>query len=61
MGTYDGMTNGDFERHLFGLLENMTAAQLLMEIPSIYSEVSEHFNNDVLDAWSMEQESHNAN
>jgi len=52
---YSKMTQEDFDNCLRKLLENDHASELL-NIPGIYEIVSEHYNNEVLDAWAKEQE-----
>ncbi len=54
MSIYDAMTTDDFDRHLLGVMECMTPAQIL-DIPGVYEVVSEELNNDTLDAWAAEQ------
>lgn len=47
---YDKMTQEEFDDILSDLV-NQAGSDVLMSIPGIYEIVSEHFNNDVLDAW----------
>jgi hypothetical protein len=43
----------DFDRILADLMDEQPASHLL-SIPGVYEAVSEHFNNDVIDAWAAE-------
>ena len=53
-GKYASMTDDDFERLLCDQINGLSASDLLF-ISGIYEALSEHFNNDVLDAWEEEQ------
>lgn len=46
---YSDVTQEMFDNGLEKILSEMTGADLLL-VPGIYEVVSEHFNNDVLDA-----------
>lgn len=46
----------EFERHLKYVLADMSALDLVSELPDIYSVVAEAFNNDVLDSIDAERE-----
>lgn len=52
---YSKMTQEDFSKHLSLVLIDITALQLITEVQSIYQDVAEHFNNDVLDSWANSQ------
>lgn len=54
MSRYAKMTQEDFDRHLLRVLNSMTPVQILA-IPGVYEVVSEELNNEVLDAWLVEQ------
>ena len=53
---YSKMTQEDFDEHLEIVLADLSAFQLISEVPNIHGEVAEHFNNDVLDSWASNQE-----
>jgi hypothetical protein len=53
---YDEMSQDDFDRILAEIVDEIGASQLIFEVPNIYSDVAEHFNNDVLDRWREERE-----
>jgi len=55
MEDYSKMTDEDFDRLLVEHVSGCCAGTLL-QIPGIYAILSEHFNNDVLDAWTKEKE-----
>lgn len=48
---YSKMTNEEFNNCLKMVLSDMSALDLIVTVPDIYSEVAEYFNNDVLDQW----------
>jgi hypothetical protein len=49
------MTTDDFDRHLAEVIDadNRRPSDLL-QIPGVYEVLSEHYNNDVIDAWAAE-------
>lgn len=50
------ITDEKFNEILSGILEEITAKQLLFqEIPKLYPEISEHFNNQVLEVWEEQE------
>ena len=55
MPDYKDMTNEDFDRILSDIINDDTASNLLT-IPGIYEILAEHYNNEVLDAWTEEKE-----
>jgi regulator of protease activity HflC (stomatin/prohibitin superfamily) len=56
MGSYDWVTVEMFDDKLREILNRMTADELVSEVPGIYPEVAEHFNNDVLEELEGERE-----
>ncbi len=56
---YANVTHQEFEATLNLLLRGMTAEQLVAQVPDIYIDVSEHFNNEVLDRVLKEREASN--
>lgn len=58
MPKYDNMTQADFDRILGDLMDDAPASHLLT-IPGIYEILAEHYNNEILDAWTNEQEGEN--
>jgi hypothetical protein len=54
MNKFDKMTTEDFDRILTELVEQESAASLL-QIPGVYEDLSDHFNNEVLQEWEEEQ------
>ena len=46
----------EFDNRLSAKLQEITGEQLLFYIPSIFDEVSEFFNNEIIDEWEQEQE-----
>lgn len=55
MTDYSRMTTEDFQRILFEVLREYNGEQLVTEVPGLYSDLSEYFNNEVLDRWAAEQ------
>lgn len=53
---YVDITYQEFEANLNLLLREMTGEQLLAQVPDIYSEVREYFNNEVLERVLVERE-----
>jgi hypothetical protein len=54
---YAQMSEDDFQRILLDeVLANMTAADLVLTVPNVFSDVREHFNNEVLDRWAADQD-----
>jgi hypothetical protein len=51
-GPYAKMTTEDFDRCLYEVIANDD----LMLVPGVYEAVSEHYHNEVLEAWKDEQE-----
>ena len=52
---YSKMTDEDFDKHLYCVLDGMTPNDLLL-IPGVYEIVAEYFNNDILESWAEDQE-----
>jgi hypothetical protein len=50
------ISNDEFDRRLDEKLSELTAKQLLELIPNIYEEISEYFNNEIIDEWEEEKE-----
>ena len=48
---YDLITHDEEVDILCEIIDEMSAEQLITTVPNIYSELREHFNNDILDAW----------
>lgn len=48
-------TTEEFDATLLGLLETMTASQII-DIPGVYEALSEEMNNDVVDTWRENQD-----
>lgn len=53
---YTAMTQQEFDDILLDLLDDMGPADLV-GVPGVYEAVSEHLNNDILDAWKKKKES----
>ena len=51
---YDKMTPAEFDSVLLAIIDSKPASMLIF-IPGIYEILSEHFNNEVLDAWAIKQ------
>lgn len=51
---YDAMTDDEFDSILTEIVDEGKASQLL-QIPGVYEEVREHFNNEVLTRWEERQ------
>ena len=49
------ISNQEFDARLCAKLHNMTAEHLLFEIPSILDEVSEYYNNQIIEEWEADQ------
>lgn len=49
MDKYKNMTQEDFDRILRDIVNEEPASNLLLMVPNIYSDIAEHFNNEVLD------------
>ena len=56
MTDYSTMTQSDFDNILSEILDELTATDLLIQVPAIYSDLVEEFNNEILDRWAAEQE-----
>jgi len=54
MPDYSKMKQGDFDRILCEIIGDLSAASII-QIPGVYEEVAEYFNNEILDQWWMEQ------
>lgn len=54
MPKYDKISTEDFDRILAEIMNEDNASSLLT-IPGVYEIVSEHFNNEVLEKWNIEQ------
>lgn len=52
---YTDMTHDDFVRLVTELAEKDGTA-ILITIPGVWEILSEHYNNDALDLWNVEQE-----
>ena len=55
MSNYDEMTQDQFDGILIGILETMSANQII-DIPGVYEAVREELNNEVLSHWDTLQE-----
>lgn len=49
----------DFDRILVEII-NAETPDTLLAIPGIYEVLSEHYNNEVLDAWQAEQDANSS-
>ncbi len=49
MSGYEWVTDEMFNRKLAEILGRMSGEQILLQIPEVYTEVSEHLNNQVLE------------
>lgn len=52
---HEKMSTEDFDRILFDLVGEDSASNLL-GIPGVYEIVAEHYHNEVLEAYDLEQE-----
>lgn len=50
---YAKMTDDEFDAILAAILDKMDGASIL-QIPGVYSEIAEHFNNEVLEKWEQD-------
>lgn len=50
MADYSKMIQDDFDRLLAEIIDE-SPASCLLSIPGVYELLSEHYNNDVLNAW----------
>lgn len=48
------ISHARFEQKLYEILRNKTGEELVLEVPNIYSDVSEYYNNQVIDEISAE-------
>ena len=55
MADYSKIKDKEFDNILLSKLQTMSAKDII-SIPGIYEILSEHLNNDILDAWKEEQE-----
>ncbi|MCP4156670.1 MAG: hypothetical protein GY757_53650 [bacterium] len=55
MPDYKDMTQEEFDQILIDLLDDAPASHLLT-IPGIYEILAEHYNNEILDAWTDKKE-----
>ena len=53
---YSWITDEMFEMKLSEIISNMSALELLTQVPGLYGEVREHFNNEVLQELESERE-----
>ena len=51
---YSKISNEEFDAILAEILNEMTGEQIL-QIPGVYGEISEHFNNEALERWEQRQ------
>lgn len=52
---YSGLDQQNFDRILSNIMNNENTPAHFLSIPGIYEIMAEHFNNDVLDLWEIEQ------
>lgn len=53
---YSWVTDEMFDKKLGEILEKIPGDSLVAEVPNIYSEVKEYFNNQVLQELALERE-----
>ena len=54
MTDFSKMTEGEFRNILEDIVEEEGAN--ILSVPGVYSELAEHFNNEILERWEQEQE-----
>lgn len=50
------ISSEEFQRILFEIINEYAPSDLVMLVPDIYSDVVEHFNNEVIERFEAEQE-----